>query len=186
MKPDHIYISANIPGTVLALRQAHELKLNARSIGIIDNGMYYFREALGGEILEGIMGPVEWDISGDVKPDYGPDNKEFARRYKELFPDHPYDNHTPMGFNSGLLFQKAVETTGTLDSKKLREAFCTMKIKTLVGEQRWECDTGKMKSPGEGGKITLLTQWQKDGSTRSHWPAPYFSTKGIMFPKPAW
>jgi branched-chain amino acid transport system substrate-binding protein len=183
VSPDHLYLLANIEGSILAVRQAAELKLQARSIGILDNGMVYYKEALGGKILEDIVGPVEWDTSVNYPITYGPDNKEFMEWHTKTFPRDAPDNHTPIGFNVGLFLQKAIEDAGTLDSVKVRQAFCAMKIVTLVGPQAWECETGKMKEPQDGGPPTIVTQWRADGSTVTVWPPPYGDEKKFRIPK---
>ena len=186
IKPDHIYI-VGLPGaSILAVRQMAELKINARSIGILDNGMYYYKNALGGKILNGIIGPVEWDMSQRYKIDYGPNNDEFAKWHNKLFPDkkQQMDNHSPLGFNVGLMLQRAIEEVGTLDSKKLRKVFCTLKMTTLVGPQRWECENGMMHRPQNGGKPTIVTQWRKDASTATVWPPEFGDINKLEFPKP--
>lgn len=192
LKPDHIYVLALAPATITAVRQMAELKVNARSIGILDNGMYYFKDSLGGKILNGILGPVEWDISARYKIDYGPDNDVFVQWHNKLFPEkkQQYDNHSPLGFNVGLMLQRAIEEAGTLDSTKLRQVFCTLKMTTLVGSQQWYCtkgaNNGMMKKPGEGGMPALGTQWRADASTVTVWPAPVGDLKKVILPKPAW
>jgi branched-chain amino acid transport system substrate-binding protein len=182
-KPDHIYILANIEGTILAVRQAAELKLNARSIGILDNGMAYYKDALGAKVLEDVVGPVEWDTSVSYPVNYGPDNKEFIEWHKKTFPRDDFDNHTPLGLTTGLFLQKAIEEAGTLDSAKVRQVFCSMKVITLVGPHQWECATGKMNEPQYGGPPTIVTQWRADGSTVTVWPPPYGDVTKFRFPK---
>jgi len=174
---DHIYALGNIAGSILALRQMAELKVNARSVGLLDNGMVYYREALGGPMLDGVVGPVEWDISVKYPVNYGPTNEEFVRLHEQAakefkFSDAKFDNHTPVGFNSGLLLAKAIETAGTLTSEKVREAFCTMTVVTLTGPQKWYCENGMMQESGKGGHPTVVTQWRRDGSTVTVWPVP--------------
>ena len=97
------------------LRQMSELKVKARSIGILDNGMYYYKEALGGKTLDGIMGPVEWDMSQRYKNiTLGPNNDEFMALHTKRFPGIEPDNHTPLGTNAGLILQRA-SSCGNLD-----------------------------------------------------------------------
>ncbi|MFQ5913360.1 MAG: amino acid ABC transporter substrate-binding protein [Nitrospinota bacterium] len=185
IKPDHIYIIALAGTSITAVRQAVEVKLHARSIGVLDNGMYYYKNALGGKILRDIIGPVEWDMSQRYKIDYGPDNDEFKTWHDKLFPQkkHQLDNHSPLGFNVGLMLQRAIEEAGTLDSKKLRKVFCALNMTTLVGPQRWECDTGMMHRPKNGGKPTIVTQWRGDASTVTVWPPKFGDLNKLVFPK---
>jgi branched-chain amino acid transport system substrate-binding protein len=186
VKPDHLYIMGLASATILALRQAAELRLNVRSIGILDNGMYYFKDALSGSILNGIVGPVEWDMSQRYKIDYGPDNDLFAKLHKQLFPEkkQQFDNHSPLGFNVGLMLQRAIEEAGTMDSKKVRKVFCALKMTTLIGPNRWECENGMMHRPQNGGKPTIVTQWRADKSTVTVWPPDYGDLDKLKFPKP--
>jgi branched-chain amino acid transport system substrate-binding protein len=189
--PDHVYLLANIPGGILGLRQMSELKINVRSVGLLDNGMIYYREALGGPVLDGVLGPVEWDISVRHKVNYGPDNDEFLRWHERAakefsFPDPKYDNHTPVGFNAGLILARAIELAGTLKSEKVRDTFCSMTVVTLVGPQAWICENGMMKPAAQGGFPTIVTQWQRDGSTVTVWPAPPGDLKLLRIPKPRW
>lgn len=185
IKPDHIYVLGNIEPQILALRQMAELKVTARSIGVLDNGMYYFKKALGLQVMDGILGPVEWDMSQRYKNiGIGPDNDVFARYFKKRFSkeDEEFDNHTPMGTNAGLILQRAIEAAGTMDGQKVRQAFCTLKITTLVGPQAWECDKGLMKRPHEGGLPTIVTQWRPDGTTVTVWPPEFGDLSKLRFP----
>lgn len=188
---DHIYLLGNIPGGILGLRQMSELKVNARSVGLLDNGMVYYRDALGGALLDGVTGPVEWDISVSHPVNYGPANEGFVewheRAAKEFkFSDPKFDNHTPVGFNSGLLLAKAIETAGTLKSEKVREVFCTMTVVTLTGPQKWYCENGMMQESAKGGHPTVVTQWRRDGSTVTVWPVPPGNMGEFRIPKPQW
>jgi len=183
LKPDHIYFMANIEGSIVGLRQMSELKVRARSIGILDNGMYYYKQALGGKLLDGIMGPVEWDMSQRYKGiTLGPNNDEFLALHKKRFPGVEPDNHTPLGTNAGLILQRAIELAGTLDSVKVRAQFCSMKLTTLMGPQAWDCDTGLMKYPSEGGMPAIVTQWREDASTVTVWPPEFGDIKLLKFP----
>ncbi|MBI2370962.1 MAG: ABC transporter substrate-binding protein [Deltaproteobacteria bacterium] len=91
-----------------------------------------------------------------------------------------------MGFNSGLLLARAIETAGTLKSEKVREAFCTMTVVTLTGPQKWYCENGMMQESGKGGHPTVVTQWRRDGSTVTVWPVPPGDLKLLRLPKPQW
>ncbi|MCZ6546648.1 MAG: amino acid ABC transporter substrate-binding protein [Deltaproteobacteria bacterium] len=185
IKPDHIYIIALPSTSILALRQAAELKLTARSIAVLDNGMYYFKDTLGGKLLRDVLGPVEWDMSQRYKITYGPDNDEFKKWHDKIFPKkkQQLDNHSPLGFNVGLMLQRAIEETGTLDSQKLRKVFCTLRMTTLVGPQAWECENGMMHRPKDGGKPTLVTQWREDASTVTVWPPKFGDISKLVLPK---
>jgi branched-chain amino acid transport system substrate-binding protein len=188
---DHIYMLGNIPGSILALRQMAELKVNARSVGLLDNGMVYYREALGGPMLDGVAGPVEWDISVKYPVNYGPTNEEFVRLHEQAakefkFSDPKFDNHTPVGFNTGLLLAKAIETAGTLQTEKVREVFCTLTVVTLTGPQKWYCENGMMQESGKGGHPTVVTQWRRDASTVTVWPVPPGDSRQFRIPKPQW
>jgi len=183
LKPDHIYFMANIEGSIVGLRQMSELKVSARSIGILDNGMYYYKQALGGKTLDGIMGPVEWDMSQRYKGiTLGPNNDEFLALHKKRFPGVEPDNHTPLGTNAGIILQRAIELAGTLDSVKVRQQFCTMKLTTLMGPQAWDCETGLMKYPQDGGMPAIVTQWREDASTVTVWPPEFGDLKLLKFP----
>lgn len=185
IKPDHIYFMALPSTSILSLRQAAELKLAARSIGVLDNGMYYYKDNLGGKILRDILGPVEWDMSQRYRITYGPDNDEFKKWHDRLFPGkkRQMDNHSPLGFNAGLLLQRTIEEAGTLDSKKLRKVFCTLTVTTLIGPQRWECENGGMHRPKDGGKPSIVTQWHGDASTVTVWPPKYGDMSKLVLPK---
>jgi len=183
LKPDHIYFMANIEGSIVGLRQMSELKVSARSIGILDNGMYYYKQALGGKTLDGIMGPVEWDMSQRYKGiTLGPNNDEFLALHKKRFPGVEPDNHTPLGTNAGIILQRAIELAGTLDSVKVRQQFCTMKLTTLMGPQAWDCETGLMKYPQDGGMPAIVTQWREDASTVTVWPPEFGDLRLLKFP----
>jgi branched-chain amino acid transport system substrate-binding protein len=183
LNPDHIYFRANIEGSIIGLRQMSELKVRARSIGILDNGMYYYKQALGGKTLDGIMGPVEWDMSQRYKGiTLGPNNDEFMALHRKRFPGIEPDNHTPLGTNAGLILQRAIEQAGTLDSVKVRQQFCTMKLTTLMGPQAWDCETGLMKYPQDGGMPSIVTQWREDATTVTVWPPEFGDLKLLKFP----
>jgi hypothetical protein len=64
----------------------------------------------------------------------------------------------------------------------VREQFCTMKLTTLMGPQAWDCNTGLMKYPSDGGMPSIVTQWREDASTVTVWPPEFGDIKLLKFP----
>ena len=115
-----------------------------------------FRDALGAR-CDGFVGPSQWESSAKLSVDYGPDMRDITQRLGQ--PDYPM----AQGYAGGLVAQRCIEETGSLDQAALRQAASALDLTTFYG--RFKLDpTGR-----QVGHQVLLVQWQR-GRKIIVWP----------------
>ncbi len=132
-----------------------------------------YREMFGANTVEGMMGAGAWN----PKVPYA-GAKEFWDRMTAW--------STPAGtdwygnafcYSANQVLQQAIESTGTLDREKIREAMATLTFDTVIGPVQF-VKQFNIQSPGEVG------QWQKGAFEIV--AAKEKRTAQPEYPKPAW
>ena len=82
-----------------------------------------------------------------------PGSKEFASEFKKTFGKKP-SYQAAAGYASGQIMAAAIDQTGSLDKKKIRDALATMDTFTIFG--RYGVDSTGMQAR----HFALVTQWQ--------------------------
>ena len=115
-----------------------------------------FRDALGAR-CDGFVGPSQWEASVKLNIDYGPDMRDITQRLGQ--PDYPM----AQGYAGGLVAQRCIEETGSLEQAALRQAASALDFTTFYG--RFKLDT----TGRQVGHQVLLIQWQR-GRKIIVWP----------------
>lgn len=167
-----------LPDALLIMRQLKENNVYLKFIDLfVAPSLDDFSNALGAD-AEGVCGISVWEPSLRWNVSYGLSASEFAQKFKSMFGyDPPYQ--CSLGYFAGLLAQKLIEETGTLDSNTLRQAANTLEMKTLLGS--WKIDPLTGKQIGHKG---VVIQWQ-NGKRVVVWP-PEAAQATPLFPKPPW
>jgi branched-chain amino acid transport system substrate-binding protein len=91
-----------------------------------------FVDQLGQKVAEGIMAPTQWEPSVQFSDDYFGSAADYAKAYEEEFDETP--SYLAAGATAAALsLQMAVETAGTTDTEKVREALVDMTADTFFG-----------------------------------------------------
>ncbi len=144
-----------------------------------------------GDAARGIIGPSQWepqahfDAAAAQKanlPFYGPDNLDFVNSFKAEYNESP-SYHAAGGYAAGLILQKAIETAGSLDAQKIKDALDAMNIFTFFGQIQF--DPGSDSHGLQIGHSMVYIQWQEDGqgalAKQVVWPSEG-ATAEILYP----
>jgi branched-chain amino acid transport system substrate-binding protein len=166
-------------GATLA-RQLHDQKANLKWVTLLvapDSPQF----ASLGEAAQGISVPSQWAPQVTYKPDFGPTPAEFTKRYQSKFNLAP-GYHAAGGYAGGMLFQHAIELSGSIDPDKVAAELNKLNVTTLWGATKFSTEP---KSHGlQLAHSMVLTQWQmKDGKLVKEviWPLAA-ATAPIKFP----
>jgi branched-chain amino acid transport system substrate-binding protein len=151
--PDIILSAGRAEDDLILAKQILEHKVSAKAIGLVVAGIKHFKEQLGKDV-EGFLGPSQWEPRIKIKPDFGPTPEGFFKRFKDEYGKEP-DYPAAQGYNIGLVIQKCIEETGTLDDLNLRETAGRIQFKTFYGDFKIDPVTGS-----QVGHKMLTVQWQ--------------------------
>jgi len=130
-----------------------EQEIKAKAVGLVLSGIKEFRESLGKDV-EGFLGTSQWECGAQIKPDFGPGPREFFNKFKNTHGKEP-DYTAAQGYNIGLVIQKCIEESGTLNELALREAAVRADFMTFYGHFKVDSTTGK-----QTGHKMMAVQWQ--------------------------
>jgi len=107
----------------------------------------------------GVIVPSQWEPQTAFKADYGPSGADFAKAYTAKY-NTPPSYESAGGYACGLILQRAIEQTGSLDTAKVSAALNSTDITTFYGKTKFATDPS---SHGlQIGHAMVLAQWQKD------------------------
>ncbi len=172
--PDAVFFFCYPPETMLITKQAIEVGLNPKlfycTIGVAFSP---YRDAFGAKTVEGVMGAGAWN----PKVPY-PGAKDFWERMTAFSGAGGTDWYgNAFCYSAVQVLQQAIEKTGTLDRKKVRDAMARETFDTVIGPVRFE-NQFNIQSPGEVG------QWQ-NGEFEVV-AAKEKRTAEPIYPKPEW
>ncbi len=120
-----------------------------------------------GDAANGIIGPSQWEPLVKYSPEsasaanlpwYGPTVANFVSAYKAKYNEDP-SYHAAGGYAAGLLLQKAIEDSGSLDAAKVQAALDKMDLLTFYGHVKFSTDA---KTHGKQDAHSMVyMQWQK-------------------------
>jgi branched-chain amino acid transport system substrate-binding protein len=134
-----------------------------------------FRQALGGD-ANWAFGMTPWLASPQLKDSYFGDAEQFAKSYKAKFGYDP-DYHAASAVADVEAFVQAVESAGSLDPKKVRDALAKVDFDSVYGRIRFS----------DKGQIALaetVIQVQKGNLVAVY--GPKGSIEKPIYPMPPW
>src|SRR3990170_6725259 len=173
--PDIILSAGRAEDDLILAKQILEHKVVAKAIGLVVAGIKHFKEQLGKD-AEGFLGPTQWERGIKIKPDFGPTPEEFFKRFKEAYGKEP-DYPAAQGYNIGLVIQKGIEESGTLEDISIRETAGRTQFRTFYGDFKIDPVTGN-----QIGHKMVIVQWQ--GSNKFIVFPKELSEKDPLYPKP--
>ena len=123
-----------------------------------------------GDAAETVVGPSQWEPQVSYSADsakaagltwYGISVKDFISEYQAKYSADP-SYHSAGGYMAGLLLQKAIEDTGSLDPAQLKTYLDGVDLLTFYGHIKFSTDAqthGKQVAHS-----MVYIQWQKDSS----------------------
>lgn len=139
--PDMIMGGGYLPDGLLIIRQLKELDINVKLIALlVAPPMPDFVNVLEKD-AEYVIGPTQWERGAEYEIDYGPTGEEFVAMIKEKW-GHDPDYHHAEAYAAGLVLQKAIEETGSLDSDDIRDVINNLEFTTFFGRFKINPETG--------------------------------------------
>lgn len=129
-----------------------ESKVYSKAAGFIVASIKLFKDTFG-EKADGILSAGQWERGLQITPDIGPTPEEFAAKFKSFYEKEP-DYVAAQAYNIGLVIEKCVQKSGTLDDLTLCEFAKEIEFKTFYGV---------FKTDSHGNQIghkMVVVQWQ--------------------------
>ncbi len=160
--------------TFLITKQAKAIALNPKLFYMsIGTAFAPYRDAYGAKVVEGVMGTGAWNPK---VPYHGA--KEFWERMVKFVGPGKVDWYgNAFCYSAMQVIEQAIEKSGTLDRKKIRDFIANNTFDTVIGPVRYENQIN-VQSPGEVG------QWQ-NGAFEIVAGKEKRTAKPI-YPKPPW
>ncbi|MER3447310.1 MAG: hypothetical protein C4291_10915 [Candidatus Dadabacteria bacterium] len=174
--PDIVLGVGRAEDDLILANQIIENRINAKAIGLVVAGINYFREVLR-KGAEGFLGPSQWERGIRIKPDFGLTPEEFFKRFKDLYNKEP-NFLAAQGYNIGLIIQRCIQESGTLDDLSLREMVNRLEFKTFYGNFKIDPATGN-----QIGHKVVVVQWQEENKYIVH--PEEMAERVPIYPKPS-
>jgi branched-chain amino acid transport system substrate-binding protein len=147
-----------------------------------------------GDAAANVVGPSQWEPQVSYSADsakaagltwYGISVSDFIAGYKAKYNASP-SYHSAGGYMAGLLLQKAIEDTGSLDPAALKTYLDGVDLLTFYGHIKFSTDA---KTHGKQAAHSMVyIQWQKDSSGKLAkqmvWPLEAKSADAALRPAP--
>lgn len=142
-----------------------------------------------GDAALGVVGPSQWEplvkfsaeSAGEMEF-FGPSSAEFTAAYMAAYNEEP-SYHAAGGFAAGLLLQKAIESSGSLETQAVKEALDAVDMLTFFGNLKF--DVTPDAHGLQIGHSMVYIQWQQDDAgtlgKQVVWPLAG-ATAPILFP----
>ncbi len=172
-KVDAVLAYSYPDSTFLLTKQMMALNFNPKLL-FLGVGVHFpdFRDSFGVQKVEGIMGVGAWNPK--VK---APGAREFFDAYTKKWGKEPPRWGEASSYASLQILETAIQKTGTLDQKKLRDVIANDTFETVIGKVKF-VDGTNPDFPGDVG------QWQK-GEYEIVSPKNKRTAQPI-YPKPNW
>lgn len=131
-----------------------------------------FAEKFKPEQIQGIVGTSVWASS--IKTYFNP---EFQADYKKAYGEEP-SWVSAIGFAGAQAMLEAIEAAGDVDREKVRQAFLSQTIKTIIGDLKFSQD-------GRSAGSALVCPQMQNGIPQVVYPKG-FATKSLIYPQPAY
>ncbi len=138
---------------VAVMRAITKSTLNIPVLACVAAGVEKFRVDLG-EDGEGIVGPSQWEEQVQIDPEIGPPPRQFASGLRAHNPAIACDYPAAQAYAASLLSKIAIESAGSIEAAKVREAFSDLRTTTFFGDFSIDRVTGRQL-----GHRVLLVQW---------------------------
>lgn len=174
---DVIIESGHLQESLVAMRQAQSLEVNAKFFGFtVGPTTPDFVKALG-PAAEYVFASSQW--TPDVKyngPLFGT-TRQYAEAFTKRYGFEP-DYHAANGSAGGLALQLAIQNAGSVDRQKVRDALAALDLVTFYGRI-------KFNDKGYNSSKPMVTVQVQRGKVVTVWPGNVAAAKA-MYPTPVW
>jgi branched-chain amino acid transport system substrate-binding protein len=136
-KPDMLLNSGHLSESVLLMKESKIQRFSPKLFGFsVGPSTPDFINTLGKD-AEYVFGGTQWTPYAANKPDFFMSSSEYVQKYTAQFGHEP-DYHSAESTAACLALQRAIETAGSLDPQKVRDALASLRVKTFFGELRFD------------------------------------------------
>ena len=154
MRPDVVVLAGNFQDELAIMRTRPRWPRTVGAIAAVAAGIAEFATQLG-KIADDVVGPSQWEPEVSLPATVGPSCDWFVDGFQKQFRGRP-DYVAAGSCAAGLIAQKCIHQTGSLDDQKLRRAASGLDCTTFYGRFRIDPRDGKQT----GHRITLI-RWYK-------------------------
>ncbi len=176
-RPDMLLNSGHLEESITIMKEARVQQFNPKLYGFsVGPATPDFVSTLG-KGAEYVFGGTQWTPFAKNKPDLFMSSQEYLQRYTARFGHEP-DYHSAESTAGCLALQKAIETAGSLDPQKVRDALAKLRVHTFFGELRFDDRGLNVYKP-------MYVEQIQNGKHVAVWPVDA-SNGSPKFPTPEW
>jgi len=154
-EPDLILGMGRAEDDLAFAKEIMEQGIYSKAAGFIVASIKLFKDELG-EASEGYLSSSQWEKGIRIDPDIGPTPEEFFSSFVSVYGKEP-DYVAAQGYNVGIIIEKCIQETGTLDDLTLREFAKRAQFKTFYGNFNTDSNGNQI------GHDMVVVQWQGGG-----------------------
>jgi len=154
-EPDLILGMGRAEDDLALSKEIIEQGVYSKAAGFIVASIKLFKDELG-EASEGFLSSSQWEKGACIDPDIGPTSEEFFSKFVSVYGKEP-DYVAAQGYNIGLIIEKCIQESGTLDDIELREIAKGAQFKTFYGNFKTDSNGNQI------GHDMVVVQWQGGG-----------------------
>lgn len=178
-RPDVLLVSGHLQDAILATRQAHDLCLSPRAVGLTVGPEMSDFEANVGAQGDYIFGATQWTSAltyhGD---DQWGTPQNYANAFMRAFPTYTEIPYQAAESTAALVvFQQALQAAGTLDPVAVRNALARTDMMTFYGRIRFDSRGINIYKP------MVVTQLQPGGGNYTVFPTDV-AQRAPLYPMP--
>ncbi len=186
-RPDLLLGVGRIQNDLLLARQIAQRGCRVGAVAVVAAPIQQFKTHLGAA-AEGFLGPSQWEFTAQQPapvengpPEYGPAAAQVLESVGASGAASGVEVDYPLvqAYAAGLVAQRCVEESGSLEPRALREAAVSLNFSTFYGRFRIDPSTGR-----QIGRSPLIVQWQW-GRKVVVWPRSR-SQGSLIYPWPGW
>ena len=152
-EPDLILGMGRAEDDLALAKEMIGLGVYSKAAGFIVASIKLFKDELG-EASEGFLSSSQWEKGIQVSPDIGPTPEEFFSSFVSVYGKEP-DYVAAQGYNIGLIIEKCIEVSGTLDDLAFREVARGAQFRTFYGNFKTDSNGNQI------GHEMVVVQWQE-------------------------
>jgi len=152
-EPDLILGMGRAEDDLALSKEIVEQGVYSKAAGFIVASIKLFKDELG-EASEGFLSSSQWEKGACIEPDIGPTPEEFFSKFVSVYGKEP-DYVAAQGYNIGLILEKCIQESGTLDDIELREIAKGADFKTFYGNFKTDSNGNQI------GHDMVVVQWQE-------------------------
>lgn len=154
VEPELLLGVGRIQNDLLLARQLAGRESGLKGVAVVAAPIQQFRDYLG-DAADGFVGPSQWEDWGSYPTDYGPTSVKVMASLRGKG-HQTIDYPMVQAYAAGLVAQRCVYESGTLEDSDLRETAGQLDFSTFYGRFKIDPATGC-----QIGRSTVLVQWQR-------------------------